>query len=58
MRVVLRRVIERTLLEPVGSQPERVERRGITMVPKTGTRVRMLERRPGAAAAEPVATEA
>jgi cytochrome P450 len=58
MRVVLRRVIERTLLEPVGSQPERVERRGITMVPKTGTRVRVLERRPGAAAAEPVATEA
>jgi len=45
MRVVIRRVIERTLLEPVGSRPERIERRGITMVPKTGTRVVLRERR-------------
>jgi cytochrome P450 len=53
MRVVIRRVIERTLLDPVGSEPERVERRGITMVPKTGTRVLLRERRP-AAGPEPV----
>ncbi|HEY7630243.1 MAG TPA: cytochrome P450 [Thermoleophilaceae bacterium] len=53
MRVVLRRVIERTLLEPVGPHAERVERRGITMVPKKGTRVKMRERRPAATAAEP-----
>jgi hypothetical protein len=47
-------VIERTLLEPVGPKPERVERRGITMVPKTGTRVVLRERRPAATPA-PVA---
>jgi cytochrome P450 len=52
MRVVIRRVIERTLLEPVGSRPERIERRGITMVPKTGTRVVLRERLPAAADAE------
>ena len=38
MRVVVRRVLERTRLEPLG-KPEKVERRGITMVPKTGVRV-------------------
>jgi cytochrome P450 len=46
MRVVLRRVIERALLDAVGPHPERVERRGITMVPKSGTRVALRERRP------------
>jgi cytochrome P450 family 135 len=46
MRVVIRRVIERALLEPVGTRPERIERRGITMVPKKGTRVLLRERRP------------
>jgi cytochrome P450 len=56
MRVVIRRVIERALLEPVGSQAERVERRGITMVPKTGTRVVLRERRP-AASPEPVTAQ-
>jgi cytochrome P450 len=48
MRVVIRRVIERTRLEAVGSRPEVVERRGITMVPKRGTRVILRERRPAA----------
>jgi cytochrome P450 len=46
MRVVLRRVIERAVLDAVGPHPERVERRGITMVPKTGTRVVLRERLP------------
>ena len=52
MRVVIRRVIERTVLEAASSKPERVERRGVTMVPKTGTRVVLRERR---AAATPAA---
>ncbi len=39
MRVVIERVLSRARLEPVGSRPEAVVRRGITMVPKTGTRV-------------------
>jgi cytochrome P450 family 135 len=39
MRIVVRRVLERTRLEPVGDEPEAVERRGITMVPKRGVRV-------------------
>jgi len=39
MRTVVRRVLERTKLEPVGGKPEPIERRGITMVPKHGVRV-------------------
>jgi len=57
MRVVIQRVIERARLEPVGPRPERVERRGITMVPKTGTRAVLRERREAPAAAEPVAAQ-
>ncbi len=38
MRTVVRRVLERTRLEPAGD-PDKVERRGITMVPKRGVRV-------------------
>ena len=38
MRTVIRRVLERTRLEPAGA-PDKVLRRGITMVPKTGVRV-------------------
>ena len=38
MRTIVRRVLERTRLEPVGG-PEKVQRQGITMVPKRGTRV-------------------
>jgi cytochrome P450 len=38
MRTVVRRVLERTVLEAAGA-PDKVERRGITMVPKRGVRV-------------------
>jgi cytochrome P450 len=38
MRTIVRRVLERTRLEPVGG-PEKVQRQGITMVPKRGARV-------------------
>jgi cytochrome P450 len=38
MRVVVKRVLERTELVPADSKPEEVMRRGITMVPKTGVR--------------------
>ena len=53
MRVVIRRVIDRTTLEAASDEAERVERRGVTMVPKRGTRVLLRERRPAPAAAEP-----
>ena len=39
MRIVVRRVLERTALRAVGDNPEPIERRGITMVPKHGVRV-------------------
>jgi cytochrome P450 len=50
MRVAIREVIARAVLEPVGTRPERVERRGVTLVPQHGTRVVMRARR---AATEP-----
>jgi cytochrome P450 len=40
MRVVIRRVLERVELRPAGRRPERVLRRGITLVPRDGVRVR------------------
>jgi cytochrome P450 len=39
MRVVLKRVLSRCELEPVGPRADTVERRGITLVPKNGVRV-------------------
>jgi cytochrome P450 len=39
MKVVIRRVLERTELRAVGPRPERVLRRGITLVPRDGVRV-------------------
>jgi cytochrome P450 family 135 len=39
MKVVIRRVLERTELRPLGRGPEKVERRGITLVPRDGVRV-------------------
>jgi cytochrome P450 len=39
MKVVIKRVLERTELRPVGRKPEKVERRGITLVPADGVRV-------------------
>src|SRR5438309_11200063 len=39
MRVVLKRVIERASLASATGEPERVQRRGIALVPKTGGRV-------------------
>jgi cytochrome P450 len=39
MRVVVRRVLERCRLEAVGRRAERIERRGITMVPEQGSLV-------------------
>jgi cytochrome P450 len=40
MQAVIRRVLERTTLVPVGRRPERGVRRGITFVPARGVRVR------------------
>jgi len=40
MREVIRRVLERARLEPVGRRPEKGVRRGITYVPAKGVRVR------------------
>jgi cytochrome P450 len=39
MKVVIKRVLERTELRPVGRKPEKVERRGITLVPRDGVQV-------------------
>jgi cytochrome P450 len=39
MRTVVRRVLERAELRPVGRRPDRIERRGITLVPRQGVRV-------------------
>ena len=49
--MVIGRVLARAHLEPVGSRPEAVVRRGITMVPKTGTRVIVRARHEAKAAA-------
>ena len=40
MQVVIRQVLERTELAPVGRRPEKGVRRGITFVPARGARVR------------------
>jgi hypothetical protein len=39
MQVVIRRVLERSRLEPVGRRPEKRMRKGVTIVPKRGVRV-------------------
>jgi cytochrome P450 len=39
MRVVIRRVVERAHLQPTAARPEKVLRRGITLVPRDGVRV-------------------
>jgi cytochrome P450 len=39
MRVVIRRVVERAQLEPVGRRPERSVRKGVTIVPRRSVRV-------------------
>jgi len=41
MRVVLRRVLERTSLRVVAARPDKAQRRGITIVPKQGVQVVM-----------------
>jgi cytochrome P450 family 135 len=50
MRVVLRRVLERTALRPASAELDEVQFRGITLAPKEGTMV-IQDRPPGAAAA-------
>jgi cytochrome P450 len=39
MQVVIRRVLERTDLRPIGRRPEKRMRKGVTIVPKRGVRV-------------------
>ena len=41
MQVVIRRVLERTDLSPVGGRPEKGVRRGIIFMPAKGVRVRL-----------------
>jgi cytochrome P450 len=52
MRVVVRRVVERAALRAVSPNPEKVLRRGITLVPQNGVRV-VQERAPRPAVAAP-----
>jgi cytochrome P450 len=61
MGVVIRRVLERTRLEPVGDRPEKGVRRGITFVPEHGavvTQPAATEATAGAANGSPVAAAA
>jgi cytochrome P450 len=51
MRIVLREVLGRCLLEPASDQPEGVRRRNITFSPSRGTPVVLAERRAAAAEA-------
>jgi cytochrome P450 len=44
MQVVIRRVLERTQLSPVGRRPEKRLRKGVTIVPKQGVRVVQMTR--------------
>lgn len=53
MQVVIRRVLERTQLEPVGRRPEKRMRKGVTIVPKRGVRVVQRSRPLPAEAAPP-----
>jgi cytochrome P450 len=53
MGVVIRRVLERTRLQPVGEQPEKGVRRGVTFVPERGALVTQPEAPAPAATAEP-----
>jgi cytochrome P450 family 135 len=41
MQVVIRRVVERAQLEPAARRPEKRLRKGVTIVPKRGVRVRL-----------------
>jgi cytochrome P450 family 135 len=50
MKVVIRRVLERAQLAPVGRRPERALRKGVTIVPRRGARVILK------AAPEPIST--
>jgi cytochrome P450 len=51
MRTVVRRVLERAELRPLGRRPDPIQRRGITLVPKDGVRV-VQTRTPAPAARE------
>jgi hypothetical protein len=46
MKVVLRAVVERFAIEPVGEQAERARRRSITISPSRGCEVLLRERVP------------
>jgi cytochrome P450 len=52
MATVIRTVLERCEIRPASRRPARMERRGITIVPRDGGRIVLMQRRP---AAEPVA---
>jgi cytochrome P450 len=58
MRVVIRQILERASLEPLNAEMDPVQRRGITMVPKRGVRVRQLAPPRAATARRPEAQAA
>jgi cytochrome P450 len=55
MKVVIRRVLQRTELRAVGRRPEKAVRKGVTFVPAQGARV-VMAARPRAVTATPAAT--
>ena len=55
MRVVISRVLERCALEPAKPEPDEIQRRGITMVPRNGAPIRLLRAPRAGRTAEPAA---
>jgi cytochrome P450 len=49
MSTVIRTVVERCDIRPASRRPARMERRGITLVPRDGARIVVTQRRPAAA---------
>ncbi len=55
MRVVIRRVLERCTLASAAAEPDDIQRRGITMVPRNGAPVRLLQAPRAGRTTEPAA---
>lgn len=47
MRIVVSRILERTVLRAADPEPEKIQFRGITLAPRNGVRVVLERRRPG-----------
>jgi cytochrome P450 len=55
MRIVVSRVLERCVLEPVSAKPDAIQRRGITLVPRNGAQLRQVRAPRAGRTVEPAA---